>query len=432
MYLTAIEQRRVPYLPRDVLGERRDAAIRRMVHYAAQNVPYYRDLFRREGLNPARIRSFEDLQRLPLLRKDDVRADPDRFRSEAPDAVHAIPFLTSGSSGTPLSVFHDPASLLANMAYSRRVASLLERHGVTRASSRQLYIGYPGSTLQNVWRAHDEWAMAPTRPERRFVSLLEPVESVVEAINSFRPDVLFGYGTYLENFTRAVLSLGLELRPPKAIVYGAEVMTEFGRRAIEEELGIPVYSDYAAVEVFKLAFSCEAKSGLHVHEDLCPTWIAGADGHPAKEGERGEVVVSNLVNHGTVLLNYSLGDVAATSSDRCGCGRTLPLLTNLEGRVEDTLVFSDGRFVHPRAIWMIVRRRPAVIRYQLVQLTELAFELRLVTSDVANFPELARQTTDDLEAVLGADSHVEATRHENLPLGPGGKFRMVMALHSPR
>ena len=430
MYLSAIGQRRVPYMTPDALHERRDARIRRMVRHAARYVPHYRSLFRTEGIDPGRIRTFGDLQRLPLLRKADVRADPHSFRSEAPVARHAIPFLTSGSSGAPLNVYHDPASLLANIAFGLRVRPLLERHGVTRSSSRQLYIGYPGSTLQNVWRAHDEWAIAPMRPERCFVSLLDPVEAVISAINGFRPDVIYGYGTYLEHFARLVHSRGLHLHSPKAIVYGAEVMTELGRRMIEQDLGIPVYSDYAAVEVFKLAFSCEANNGLHVHEDLSPTWIARADGDRAAAGERGEVVVSNLVNHGTVLLNYCLGDVAAATTAACPCGRTLPMLTDLEGRVEDTIVLPDGRFLHPRAVWMIVRRRPAVIRYQLVQHAALLFELRLVTSDAAVFAQVAPEVTNDLEAILGAESHVEATFHEDLPLGAGGKFRMVVALPS--
>ncbi|MBC7790312.1 MAG: phenylacetate--CoA ligase family protein [Anaerolineae bacterium] len=430
MYLTAIGQRRIPYLSADALGERRDARVRRMVQHAAQYVPHYRDLFRARGIDPARIRTFVDLQQLPLLRKADVRANPNSFRSEAPVARYSIPFLTSGSSGAPLNVYHDPASLLANMAFGLRVRPLLERHGVNRAASRQLYIGYPGSTLQTVWRAHDEWAIAPMRPERCFVSLLEPIESVLSAINRFRPDVLYGYGTYLEHFARAVYSRGLFLHPPRAIVYGAEVMTEQGRRTIEHDLGIPVYSDYAAVEVFKLAFSCEANRGLHVHEDLSPTWIARANGHRANSGERGEVVVSNLVNHGTVLLNYCLGDVAAVSTTPCPCSRTLPMLTDLEGRVEDTIVLPDGRFLHPRAVWMIVRRRPSVIRYQLIQHSALSFELRLVTPDEATFAQVAPQISSDLEAIFGADSNVESTFHQDLPLGPGGKFRMVVALPS--
>ena len=430
MYLTAIGQRGVPYTNSDALRERRDAGVRRMVRHAARYVPHYRTLFRREGIDPARIRTFDDLRRLPLLRKTDVRANPDSFRSEAPVARHAIPFLTSGSSGAPLNVYHDPASLLANMAFGRRVVPLLERHGVNGTANRQLYIGYPGSTLQNVWRAHDEWAIAPMRPERCFVSLLDPIQSVLDAINDFRPDVVYGYGAYLEHFARAVHSRGLRLRSPKVIVYGAEVMTEEGRRLIQHDLGIPVYSDYAAVEVFKLAFSCEANNGLHVHEDLCPIWIARVDGQRAGMGERGEVVISNLVNRGTVLLNYCLGDVAAVAATACSCGRTMPMLTDLEGRVEDTILLPDGRFLHPRAVWMIVRRRPAVIRYQLVQHAALRFELRLVTSDLEAFAKVAPEVTGDLEAVFGAESHVDATFHDDLPLGPGGKFRMVIALQS--
>jgi phenylacetate-coenzyme A ligase PaaK-like adenylate-forming protein len=74
-------QRSLPYAPRHYIERIRDARVRRMVRYAAATVPFYRDAFREAGLDPRDIRTARDLERLPLVEKDDLRRDPERFVS---------------------------------------------------------------------------------------------------------------------------------------------------------------------------------------------------------------------------------------------------------------------------------------------------------------------------------------------------------------
>src|SRR5207237_5829423 len=118
-----------------------------------------------------------------------------------------------------------------------------------------------------------------------------------------------------------------------------------------------------------------------LHEDLCALSVVGADGRPVPEGEPGEVVVSNLVNRGTVLLNYRLGDVARVVPCRCACGRTSRLLSVVEGRTSQVVHLPDVSVVHPFAVWGPVKLLGGVVRYQLVQPEPDRFELRLQTVD---------------------------------------------------
>ena len=432
MYATAIGQRRVPYAPLAELHARRDARVRRIVKYAAETVPYYRELFQRERIRPADIRSAEDLARLPLLDGKTVRRDPERFRSTSRWGRLAVRLTTGGTTGNALCVYHDPRSLLANLAYGARNRAVWERHLGRRFGYRQLYMGFPGDWgLHRVLRAHDEWAIAPMRPRWHFVSVLEPVEEVARSINRLRPEILIGYGGFIEHFFRLVSARSIALALPRLVVYGGEPMTDAGKQFIEEEFGIPVYSHYSATEVFRLGFSCEERRGLHIHEDLCAVRIVGARGECLPPGESGEVVISNLVNHGTVLLNYRLGDVASLSPDRCACGRTLPLLSELEGRVQDIVFLPDGRFLHPRVIWRVVRAQPEVLRYQVVQHEPARFELRLVTRDEATYDRIAGEVARELRGILGSGVHVETAYHTELPAGSRGKFRMIVAYRLP-
>ena len=119
---------------------------------------------------------------------------------------------------------------------------------------------------------------------------------------------------------------------------GGDHLPPSARRYLCDTLGIPVVSLYGSREAPQIGFQCERQDHLHLNVDLYPVRIVDADGAGVGDGERGDVVVSNLVDRATVLLNYRLGDVAATRPGSCACGRSLPLLSLLEGRLHDWLV----------------------------------------------------------------------------------------------
>jgi phenylacetate-CoA ligase len=163
-----------------------------------------------------------------------------------------------------------------------------------------------------------------------------------------------------------------------------------------------------------------------VHEDLCPVRVVRRDGTAADPGEQGEVVLSNLVNRATVLLNYRMGDLATWSANPCACGRTLGRLHDLDGRSEDILHTSDGRVVHPRAVWGALKQQPGLLQYQLVQGAPDRFELRLRTHDAAAYQRIAPNAVASLRELLGPSAQVEHTRADTLAPQSGGKFRAVV------
>jgi len=143
------------------------------------------------------------------------------------------------------------------------------------------------------------------------------------------------------------------------------------------------------------------------------------------------VVISNLVNRGTVLLNYRLGDIASISKRECTCGRTLSLLSELEGRVEDILYLPNGKFVHPRAVWSIFKTRYEVLQYQLIQKEPAYFELRIVTKNHQTYKNLVDGIAAEMKKLLGGSATIEARYYEHIERQKGGKFRSVMSRCKP-
>jgi len=420
-------QRTVPFLARPALDELRDQRIRDTVIYATRAVPYYREWFAREGIDPRDVTGAADLDRLPMLDKDLVRSQPRLFVAETAAAQRASAFSTSGTTGTPIEIHHDRRSLLANIAYGERERTPVIAICGGGFRPKELYVGYETSTFKKVQAFYEENSLLPVRPRRRFVSLLEPIERIAAIANAERPDVLVGYGGWLDVFFKTIAARGINLHPPKMVMYMGEALPRGARDCIEGRFGVPVLSRYNAVEAFKIGFFCEHRTGFHLHEDLCHVRIVGPDGRSAVPGQQGEVVISNLVNRATVLLNYPIGDAGTISTERCPCGRTFALLSELDGRVEDIIALPDGRFVHPRTIWQVFKGDSDIFQYQLTQHDAQRFVLTLVTLDEAGFQRARARSLPALAGLLGTGVMIDATRRSEVDRGTGGKFRAVIA-----
>ena len=419
-------QRRIPFESDERINERRDTAVRRMVAYAARTVPYYREYFSRESLDPREIRTAEDLNALPLLDPQAVRAKPELYTSESRRARHSLT-LRSGSVVRPLELRHDHASLLANIAYGERERGPVIDLCGGAFRPRELYIGYERSNFRKVTKFYAENTRMP-RPRRRAVSMTTPFEEIVSTINDERPDLITAYGGFLDTFFRTLAARGAEIHSPKVIMYVGETLPEERRAWIEREIGARVMSRYCATEAFKVGYFCERRTGFHLHDDLCHVRVLRPDGSEAARGERGEIVISNLVNRAAVLLNYPMGDLAAFSTEDCACGRGHRLLSEVQGRVEDALSLASGEHLHPRAVWSVFKDDRGVLQYQLVQHDLRRFELKLVVADEPSFRESRDRAIRKLRALLGEDAEIDASRHAQLGRDERektGKFRAV-------
>jgi phenylacetate-CoA ligase len=310
--------------------------------------------------------------------------------------------------------------LLSNIAFGEREKDVIVRTIGPKRGIKELHINYSTSTLRKVTDFYQKWTLAPARQKRMSLSVLEPIQKVVDTIRTLHPDIIVRYGSYVEILFKTLHSRGIEVPLPTEVIYVSEAMSADGRKFIEEKFGMPVLSRYNAIEAFKIGYFCEKREGFHIHPDLCHVKIAGGG------SEKGELVISNLVNHGTVLFNYRIGDVAAITDQPCSCGRTFPLLRELEGRVEDIIHLSNGEFLHPRAIWNIFKGRSGVLQYQLIQHEPQRFELKLVMTE--NNKQLMQDLIAGLKELLGQRAVVDAAIFPELERTEGGKFRPVVSL----
>jgi phenylacetate-CoA ligase len=205
-------------------------------------------------------------------------------------------------------------------------------------------------------------------------------------------------------------------------------MPERDRRLIEQEMGIPVFSNYQAVEALRLAYQCEQRRGLHIHIDHVAVRVVDRDGRTLPAGVPGEIVISNLTNRATVLLNYKLGDVVTLGREPCPCGRSLPTLDGIQGRDDDLVLLPGGSVAHPLSLLAVLQKIPGVIQVQLVQEELRRFLLRAACAAGADWRAVAAQLDAAMRSALGPDILLRLEPCERIEPGPSGKVRAVISL----
>jgi phenylacetate-CoA ligase len=428
------EQARFGFKPLDAVVRAQQARLRTAVAHAYETVPYYRETMRRLGAEPAEFRTVADLARLPVIERHDLQRDPEYFVSGAAPLDTYLQLMSGGSTGAPRRVYHNGSAMLAGAAHFERIRSVMSKVAGKRFGFREAVIVPPFSTFQlgDEFREKKQLVRSGLLSRRLYLSLLDPVEENLERLNEFGPDILQGYGSYLELLFQYVYATGSQFHRPRVVVFYADAMSDSARRIATDVLGIPVLSVYGAIEAFHIGFECEENTGYHLNLDLVPLRILSADGREAVAGQSGDVIVSNLVNRATVLLNYRLGDVASLLPFRCPCGRTLPLLSFIEGRTDDWIEGPSGEILHPQTIRTLFTDEEEIWQFQVEQKTPTDYRVRVVAADSADREAMTRRLAQKFVGRLGTGTRIETEFVASVPRSSGGKVRSVVSLDRAR
>jgi phenylacetate-CoA ligase len=200
---------------------------------------------------------------------------------------------------------------------------------------------------------------------------------------------------------------------------------------IAQAFRCPVVSHYSAWEALHLAQSCPDRPEVfHVNAERAIVRVVGEDGRAAAPGERGRVLVTDLANHVMPFIQYDLGDVAVAGKP-CPCGRGLPTLAEIEGRVGEVIETPAGRRIAPGALERLLTFRcgigPYVWEYQAVQTAPDRVVLRVVPT--ARLTDaVTRRLAGELGAFLGPEMRVAVEPVDRIPPEPSGKRLVIRPL----
>lgn len=423
-------QARFPFKPLEDIKRAQARRVQSIVSFAYRTVPYYRETMNRLGLCPGDFRTADDLARLPLLEREQLQRDPEYFISTAQILNRCLKLRSGGSTGAPCTVYYDTTALFQNAAHGERERSIITSLVGKTFGYRETVFAPPFSSAYEVQQFCRKRALFPpkVRIHRQYLSLLDSPEKTIRLLNDFRPDVVQSYGSYLEMLLAYLQARGESFHRPKVITYSSDGLSDSVKSMLENSFNIPVLSTYQAVEAFKIGFECQHHLGLHLNIDLYPVRIINATGGTLSVGESGDVIVSNLIDRATVLLNYRLGDIATILPDQCPCNRSLPLLSFLQGRSDDLIKSTSGQLVHPQAVRTIFTDEEAVWQYQVVQQTVTHFDVAIVAPETCDQRQVRERIAAKFFRTFAEDITVNISFVASIDRTAAGKSRPVISI----
>lgn len=317
-----------------------------VVERAYTNVEHFRRRMEERGVEPADIKSLEDIVRLPFTVKTDLRDTYPfgLFASPMQEVVrlHA----SSGTTGKPIVVAYTKEDL---EVWTSAMARTLASCGLGRGDVVQNAYGY-GLFTGGLGAHYGAEALGAT---------VIPIsggntDRQIMVMRDFGVTAICSTPSYFVHLIERAQELGLDLRGSslRAGVFGAEPWTDSMRRHIEEASGIKAYDIYGLSEITGpgVGSECRCQSGLHIFEDyFYPEIVDPETGEPVPEGEEGELVLTTLAKRAMPMIRYRTRDITAFIPEPCGCGRTLRRVRRI-GRRSDDMFIIRGVNVFPSQI----------------------------------------------------------------------------------
>jgi phenylacetate-CoA ligase len=257
-------------------------------------------------------------------------------------------------------------------------------------------------------------------------------DGVARSIMTFKPRLIFGYGSSLgalaEYMARAGLALEGKARP-NVVVYTGDHIFEAERLTGERVYGAPVVSLYGSSEAGSVGYTCPSGT-MHVSEDHIHVEFLRDDGTPAAPGEQAEMVMTTLNNFAMPMIRYRVGDLGSYLEKTCPCGVTLKAMNLEVGKVADRITTSSKKLVSPYSLDYInkhlLRTGVRGIRHFLVEQTGLDdFVLHVVKEEPFD-PRCISIFEEKMKDYLGDSIRTTVRFTDAIPVSKSGKRRWFL------
>ena len=419
--------KRTQWLGQEEIVSLQEGRLKRLVNHAYNHVPYYRNLFDKLKLKPFDINNLNDLGKISFLSKTDVRDNLffDLF-SDNHKKKNLYKISTSGSTGEPFIIYVDREQLEYRFATSLRC---LEWTG-WKFGDKQVRLWHQtiGMTfIQTLKERLDALLM-----RRLFIPAYEmnekSLKSFVDKIIRYNPILIDGYAESFNFLAQYISRHNIPTFNPKAIMTSAQMLTDEVRNLIESKFGCKVFDKYGSREFSGIAYECKHQNGHHIMSESYIVEII-KDGRPAKPGEIGEVIITDLNNYSMPLIRYRIGDlaVAMDNSEICECGRGLPRIGKIEGRTQAVIIGTNNTWLPGGFFGHFFKEYDFIIRqYQVIQLKKDYIEIKIIKGKQFNH-KVFKQILKKLKSIIGEKTKITPLFVDEIPMLKTGKRTAVIS-----
>lgn len=387
-----------------------------ILHRAATQVPFYKNQWAERRKNGDKS-SWEYLENWTILEKQTLRKSGLEFVAEDCSPSKMFHDHTSGTTGTSLDLW-------------QKKETVKQWYAIFEARSRRWY----GLSRHDRWAILGGQLVVPVQQQKKpfwvwnaglnqlYMSVYhlspENIGDYLEAIEKYKIKYILGYSSALYSVAKEALSRNYDGIKLKVAITNAEPLYEYQREAIEAAFSCPVRETYGMAEIAAAAGECE-KSRLHQWSDV---GIVEVEDNSKDENGIGDLICTGLINADMPLIRYRVGDRGSLSDEKCGCGRSLPLVKKIEGRSDDVLFTADGRQIG--RLDTIFKKNLPILEAQIIQ--ESLNQVKILYVPDTNFEANATEKLSrELRERMG-EIEVNFEQIDRIPRTNRGKFRAVI------
>ena len=434
------------YYPEEQLKAIQLKRLQRTILYASRWVPYYRQLFKKIGLQPGDIRQLDDIKGIPPLSRQDLQdnvnelvderisssipvANASRRGPGVPDSLayfkkhKLIKNTSSGSTGAPTIFYEDGSITALNWSFETRFKTWFGvPPGAREARMNRMSTDFLPGNRQLIMR------------QKLWNQLVLPGSNLSEKdylyclqhIKAYQPKVIWGFTAALTGLAEYIRSTGDDVSGyrPKLLIGWAAPVYEHEERLLKEVFACDVTNIYGAREVGHIAAHCPHKN-FHVNQEYL---YIEQDETTYSDREEGELLVTTFVDTPMPFIRYRMGDIGAIAPSKCECGLKLQVLSNFLGRTGEIFITKDGHMIPPNfwcRTFMAYDMSESVKRFQVIYKKNDHIQIKIVknsnyTQDKENY------LRKFLETNYAGDMKIDLDYVEEIKPQLSGKYQMVV------
>ncbi len=394
-----------------------------LLDYAYTNIPFYRDLFDDHGLTPRDIATLDDLKKIPIIKKEDIRRNGRKFLPDNGKAEKLHAKTTGGTTGTPLVLYYDDTVHAHEEAFRMRQWHWAGyRPGDRLLVMRDDFLGRDGPDGIIKW---DYETTQNALVLSTFHLNEQSLPGFVALAGQFRPQYIEAFPSALglmANYMRRHDISGIH---PNAIFCESENLLGWQRELIELQFGCRIFAGYGDSERAVDAVECEHHRGYHLSMEYGILEIVDDAGRPVtEEGQLGRAIGTGLDTYSMPMIRYDTEDIVQFTQRECTCGRNMPLISGIEGRAQEFIVTADEELISLASINVRTPSYNNVEQFQFLQENKGELTLRIVPSPTYS-AEDTRQILEELRAQFHNKVRIEPDFVDSIPRTARGKYRFL-------
>ncbi|MCK4664905.1 MAG: phenylacetate--CoA ligase family protein [Bacteroidales bacterium] len=399
------------------LKEYQNEKLRQLIKHAYDNIPYYNDIFKERGLTPKDIQTSDDLIKLPILTKDNIRTNIRNKKIIAKNISkkHIIHQSSSGSTGEPLQYYNTNYALGFNLACAIRAWYWMGY----RLGDKYVKISQYDRPIHK--KIQDLMNRSKYLPAKELNN--KYFNKIVNEMNKYQPKIIRGYPDQMLFLANYVKENNLNIYIPKAIATTGSTLRKSTRESIETYLKSNVYDSYRC-EGGANVTQCENRHSYHSSMEYAITEIM-YNGKEVEKGERGRLITTDLVNYAVPFIRYDTQDIVTKSNEKCSCGRNLLAIKKIDGRDSDFLITPSGKFLIDVQFDGWFPEIESIEQFQITQVSIDHIIMKFVVNEKYNKREQDR-IYNYWQKYIGYDVKLEIQVVDNIQFTKSGKRRYII------